>query len=643
MIGCQVLLQKDVLTLETGVLRRQYRWHNGRLTTLRIEDVVRGRRWNLAAEAPDLDWVDPTTPSSGQLDVTEQPATSVASAHLRAEVITSIGMLEVKRVFRLYPDCPAIACDFYLRGHVESLDSMAPLERLALPGVHWRARAVRFLDVTDHHNTLVHETEVLPYRYDARLVGNLLFLDEVLGDRGLFVLKESPAAHAHLHYPGCDFAVRIGEVRAVGLGLAASDLNDETWTRAYGVVTGVTGSGRLGRLQALRDYQMRLRIHEPDRDEMVMMNTWGDRGQDTRLNEAFALAELEAGARLGISHFQLDDGWQAGRSSNSAYAGGSLAQIWDNPDYWRPHPDRFPRGLGPVVRRGRELGIEVCVWFNPSKDAGYAHWADDAETLVGLYRDHGIRTFKIDGVQVPDKQAEINLRRLFDTVREATGDQAVFNLDVTAGQRYGYHYFNEYGNIFLENRYTDWSNYFPHWTLRNLWMLSRYVPAQNLQIEFLNLWRNADNYSLVDQLAPGNVPFAYAFAITMMAQPLAWFEGTGLPEAAFALGDLVRDYRAHQLAIHAGQIFPFGEEPSGTGWTGFQSIRGEEGYVLIFREHNERPEALLELWGLADRHLTFEHVLGQGESFDVAADDRGGVTFVLAEAYSFALYSYRCA
>ena len=69
---------------------------------------------------------------------------------------------------------------------------------------------------------------------------------------------------------------------------------------------------------------------------------------------------------------------------------------------------------------------------------------------------------------------------------DATGGEAVFNLDVTAGRRWGYHYGNEYGNLFLENRYTDWSNYYPHWTLRNLWMLSRYVPPQNLQIEFLN-------------------------------------------------------------------------------------------------------------------------------------------------------------
>ncbi len=159
-----------------------------------------------------------------------------------------------------------------------------------------------------------------------------------------------------------------------------------------------------------------------------------------------------------------------------------------------------------MVERSKALGIELCLWFNPSKDDSYAHWRDDADALIGLYREYGIRTFKIDGVMIPDKRADLNLRGMFERVMDATGGQAVFNLDVTAGRRWGYHYGNEYGNIFLENRYTDWSNYYPHWTLRNLWMLSRYVPPQNLQIEFLNRWRNADRYPADDPLAPGRVP-----------------------------------------------------------------------------------------------------------------------------------------
>ena len=78
-----------------------------------------------------------------------------------------------------------------------------------------------------------------------------------------------------------------------------------------------------------------------------------------------------------------------------------------------------------------------------------------------LYREYGIRVFKIDGLSIPTKKAETNLRKFFDTVLEKTDNQVVFNLDVTAGRRGGYNMFNEYGNIFLENRYTDWGNYYP--------------------------------------------------------------------------------------------------------------------------------------------------------------------------------------
>ena len=41
--------------------------------------------------------------------------------HLEAEIIYHLNKLEIKRVFRLYADCPAIACDFYYRGHTDSI------------------------------------------------------------------------------------------------------------------------------------------------------------------------------------------------------------------------------------------------------------------------------------------------------------------------------------------------------------------------------------------------------------------------------------------------------------------------------------------------------------------------------------------
>lgn len=129
---------------------------------------------------------------------------------------------------------------------------------------------------------------------------------------------------------------------------------------------GIYGEGELSRLQALRSYQKNIRTYRADRDEMIMMNTWGDRSQDSKVNESFCLKELERAARLGITHFQIDDGWQIGKSPNSAVARGSFKNIWDNKDYWKPDPQKYPRGLHPIVKRGKELGIEIGLWFNPS-------------------------------------------------------------------------------------------------------------------------------------------------------------------------------------------------------------------------------------------------------------------------------------
>lgn len=294
-----------------------------------------------------------------------------------------------------------------------------------------------------------------------------------------------------------------------------------------------------------------------------------------------------------------------------------------------------------MVADARAAGIELALWFNPSPDNDYQHWQDDADVLIGMVRRYGIRVFKIDGVDIPNKTADRNLRAFFDRVLAATNHEVVFNLDITAGHRYGYHYFNEYGNLFLENRYTDWVNYYPHWTLRNLWMFARYLPPQSLQIEFLNRWRNADKYPPDDPLAPANVPWEYAFAITMMAQPLAWFEASRLPEEAFALKPVMDIYKQYQEQIHANPIVPIGEEPTGGSWTGFQSIGNARGFVLIFREHTPRPSATMKLWKIPEgRSLRFKSLLGQGKDFTASAASEGAVSFSLPAPMTYALYEY---
>jgi len=371
-----------------------------------------------------------------------------------------------------------------------------------------------------------------------------------------------------------------------------------------------------------------------------VLNTWGDRSRDAKLNEAFAIEEIGAAAKFGITHFQLDDGWQAGRSSNSAFAGGNSAGIWNHEGYWSVHPAKFPRGLRPVLEAARHAGVQIGLWFHPAREDEYANWMRDADQIIHLHRVYGIRLFKIDGVDISSKRADINLRKMFDRVIEQTNGNVTFNLDVTAGRRFGYFYFNEYGNIFLENRYTDHRSYYPHWTLRNLWQLARYLPAQLLQIEFLNNWRNANVYPTDDPLAPARIPFEYCFAVTMMAQPLAWFEASQLPPEAARVAPMIQTYRQFQARLHEGMIFPIGEEPSGFSWTGFQSCRQNGGFIAVYRELNDCPTVTMKLWRLKEIEMQFSRVLGDGADFTAGIDSDGKIEFELPRPMSFALYQY---
>ena len=659
---CKIELKQDTLTIENSQIKRSWLWNNGNLITCKLEDKGNGLAWQLRNNQPDLSLPgEEKEGSEASIRIEEVPASLQYTHHLRATVEYKAGNLQVRKILKIYPDCPAIACELYLKGQasqkwIKALDNPADLqniekltqnsqggnvpvmEQLMLEGKHWQLEAVEFFDVTDRFNTLVRPVHALSYR-DCLYRGNLLFAENTEKEAGFFMLKEAPTSNVQLYYPGGDYLVSEGTFRMVGLRVDSADIKTDEWTKAYSYVTGTFRSGEKQKRMALRNYQMRIRPFLEDRDEMVMLNTWGDRGQDTRVNEAFCLKELELAAKLGVTHFQIDDGWQAGRSANSAY-GGSFKNIWDNPDYWTPDPDRFPNGLAPIVKRGKELGIEVCLWFNPSIQHDYADWQKDADALIALYEKYGIRTFKIDGTFFDNKLAESRLRSLYNRVMEATGWKAVLNLDATAGRRGGYFFFNEYGNIFLENRYTDWGNYYPYWSLRNLWMLSRYVAPQSLQIEFLNKWRNKEKYA-GDKFAPSTYSFDYLFAITMAAQPLAWFEASNLPDEAFPTGGVIQKYKTVQHDFHTGYVFPVGDEPSGKSWCGFQSVKDRKGYFLLFRESNEEESFDMDTFFEPGEQVEFTPVLGAGKAFRSIAGKDGRIRFSLSEPNSYVLYSYR--
>ncbi|NLB70161.1 MAG: alpha-galactosidase [Lentisphaerae bacterium] len=656
---------EDTLILGNSQIRRTWNWNDGQLITKEIKDVVRGISVKSKSREPDLFIPNLTDekPLNSSFNVVRHAGTNLVQEHVEAIVETDFNNGTLRRSFKIFAGVPAIKMTLWARFKktvvsrmredadfkdsieddsqaVVSSSAYSVMDKVPIDGVHWKAVSAEFRDATDHCNNLVEEHSIFVFTQKTNLVGNILFLNPFITDSpSLFVVKESPCGAAQLDWCGHDFAVARDAAEITGSGFTEESI--EGWVRGYGCAVGVAGNTDAERLKALRSYQKCLRVMLPERDNMVLMNTWGDRGRDGRLRESFALLEIEVAKELGVTHFQLDDGWQKGLSHNSAFEGGEFPDLARRPDFWEPHPERFPNGLAPVIEHGRKNGIDICLWFNPSSANDYESWEADAEVLISLYRKYGVTVFKIDGVTVATKLGEMRLRKMLEKVQNVSSGKVVFNLDVTAGRRFGYHYFYEYGNIFLENRYTDWGNWYPSWTFRNLWQLSKYIPPERIQAEFLNNMRNTDMYSPEDVLAPTRVPFDTALAITLAGQPLAWFEGTGLQrgDSFNRAAELLSIYKKISNELHSGIILPTGDEPYGFSLSGFISLDNESGgWLIIIREAAACSKARVQVYMEPGTCVSLEPLCNEGVEIRDIVDEDGCIGVEIPEKWSYEIW-----
>ncbi|TRX60668.1 alpha-galactosidase [Fulvivirga sp. M361] len=610
-------LKNDTLYIANRHVAFTYYWNQGNIVPVEAEDKTSGK--TLIFPPQDIGGL--VLPGENQrithteLTINDQQTFPGEHVHKAITIYFNLGELQVKHLIKLYPEAPAISHTYFLKGSAAAnqwtsvqTNRLNMIERKDVEGErgperigfiplaqnHWKVKVAAFKEATDHHDNLVSESILLPYRKE-QLRGNVLIASHPQQSIGFFIIKESPIDHSQQYYNGYDFQVDKKGISIHGIGISPKDLSDE-WVRGYGYALGLAGTGKSSMHRALLTYQKQLRRYIPERDGMILANTWGDRSKDSRMNESFILDEITQAAKLGITHLQLDDGWQQGLSRNSASKAGKKWDDWSTED-WQPHTGRFPNGFKKIIDTARKKEISIGLWFNPSKANSYELWERDADILLDYYRRYGIRVFKIDGMDLADKQSEINLRKLFTKVMQATEGKVTFNMDVTAGRRVGYHYFNEFGNIFLENRYTDWGNYYPHRTLRNLWKLSAYVPAERLQIEFLNNARNAKKYAQDDVLVPQRMPLIYTSAVTLCAQPLAWMELSGLSETnTDKLKSQLTAYKSVKDLFHQCVVVPTGTEPSGfsiTGFVGFQSNRPV--LLLVYKEQTEGVDFKLDI------------------------------------------------
>lgn len=610
-----------VLSIGNAAIERTFRVETDGLYPLCVRHLHTGYAW----ERPQS---EPACLRPGAMDCAFQRVQVQAAVREEEDVLqvhtTWMGdAVRVTVTLSVWPELPFVAMRAHIEGEgytypagtaerqrsvtgVESLDRQAKtaapwsddLDAVDLPpDGHFRQHSIRLFGKTDLNDTLVKEDRQPLYRNGTYSgCGNLFLTEAYLDGEGLLLVKEAPA-HDSMLGRGTDIrAEGTRRIRLLGTGLAGVTLDGEG-IDAYSSIVGV---GRPEELLSLYRRWYRQMARRGDRTApFIMANTWGDRGQDGRLCDAFVREEIDAAGELHLDVLQLDDGWQQGITSGSCLVSGG---VWEgyyatDPAFWTVNRTKFPAGLPPLIAYAKAKGVELGLWFSPDSSQEFANWKRDVETICHLHETYGIRFFKLDGVNIRSKKAEARYVAFLREVTRRTGGEVRFQQDVTAQDRFGYLFHPEYGTIFVENRYTDWGNYYPHNTLKNLWHLAHILPPSRLQMELLNNRRNTAVYG-DDPLAPAHYPIDYLFAVTLLSNPLMWMEVSRLdPADRASLRPFIAVYKQHRDALFAGEVLPVGDVPSGCALTGFQVRTADGGYLLLFREPLATGEAALSLEG----------------------------------------------
>ncbi|HEX6483227.1 MAG TPA: alpha-galactosidase [Ktedonobacteraceae bacterium] len=160
-----------------------------------------------------------------------------------------------------------------------------------------------------------------------------------------------------------------GEVHCAG-GVNDFDfryrLDEGSWLDLPAFVGLYSSEGFGGVSRRWHAYERELVLPEPpEAVRPVLYNSW--EATAFAINERNQVGLAEKAAELGAEVFVVDDGWFGAR--NNEYAG-----LGD----WTVNPEKFPRGLNPLIARVNALGMRFGLWIepemvNPDSDLYRAH------------------------------------------------------------------------------------------------------------------------------------------------------------------------------------------------------------------------------------------------------------------------------
>ncbi len=463
------------------------------------------------------------------------------------------------------------------------------LDSIPMANRHLSVESYKLYDKTDYNDMLAERQNATVYSFkngELYREGNVFCINNYTSDNTIMMIKHSPTESSALNRKNKDFFMQ-GNVYAslYGTGIDFNNL-PEGKVPYYASAVGV------GKTCDIQDeywrYNTAFCTDDPRGTLFCMSNTWGDRSQDMAVCESFMLKEIDRAHEMGVDIVQIDDGWLTGITANSRRKVGGVWEGFyaDNSDFWKVNEERFPNGLEPVVEKAKKFGLEMGLWFGPDSSNDFENYQKDVETLMHFYNTYGIRYFKLDGVKIRSKLCEMRFISFMQELVNRTKGDIRFNLDVTAEDRFGYMYQGQFGSLFVENRYTDYGNYYPHNTFKNVWNLAHVVPTRRLQMEILNTRRNTDKYEGIP-FAPNTYKPDYLFATVMVANPLFWMEMTNLDDDyAESLAKISNIYKDYKQELFNSRVIPVGECPDGMTFSGYacKNMEDKSYNLILFRE-----------------------------------------------------------
>lgn len=658
----------STLIVSTGHVRRAWRLTNSGLATASLVDETSGTRWvDREPAVDDRDWyVFTLLPAGAKCElvsaelaaVTDDPFTSDRVEAALEFRYPKTGLAVRYRVWA-YPDAPGLRTQLALK----ALESFGPeqlpsyvggsyAERLAFDPRPCARIAAGYYNDPQHRNR--DDTPILRRtQRDGDLAeanggrehydwASLLGLDRPVDGAGLTLVKESSKCVNQDGIDGGAFILEPDHVRVTGLGMtpflfanargSGPWLPQDRFRLAWANWCLLHPEGETQRQLAVKRFDRLRFCPVPGVDLQSRANTWGTRDAGAPARSAAAqdnvLKEIDACADLAIDAMAIDDGWQCPTDGTHP------------PDTdWRPHPEVYPDGWGPVREAAKHAGVVLDLWIPATVDLKH---------MTRNFDEAGFETFKLDWYGMPHRDAVDTILDRARCLIEHSGHKVRVSWDVTENMpRVGYYLGREFGSLHTSNRRCSPTNqrirhviHQPRLVLRDAWQLARYLNLQQIEVPIVNAAdvrpedANAQTYG-----------DAYLVAASLMGVPLFFQEVHRYdPTARDRIRPLMQKWREHRDELSRGYVFPIGDEPCDAAWFGFQNHRVEDGsgYLLVYREKDAAGDSQRLPLHLVEpgTSLRMTDVL-TGDAFDTSLDADGAIPIAIDAVPGFRWLRYK--